>query len=661
MAKTITSASQLFLLKTFKVYHSELPVVNTISVGKGVVVIGECPTDVRSQAENLYGYDFEKMNASFYKSWKSVLEVDPVKHIMNQMLHYIGTYGFESLGMEPICIVPDEVAEAMPSDIKPPVFTYIKPANADKLKRLILELAQSGIALSSYVVNGCVDIINGLEIRLSGDDIASVKNRELKSALYTIFGLTPKNGEEFIRYMYYTVTNKACLVKSHRELVPFVHTGTTTGTIDRCINSFITSHDYSERAAVIELAKSFNRYKKMWLLIHKYSSYENIKSFVNKISNASKTRHVPSTPSFLDTITSLYDAKFDDKLKNKIKEALDAVPTFRAIRVLNAMRYNLLSATNSADEQFRYIKVRNGREYVKPMIASKYATPTSIGIMQFIADYINNRVCANIQKYLDEKDVDVMALVDYDEDNNLIEKSSPNFNIACPTSEKDFIGEMPAGSSFSTNLGDKMLVCGVWWVDDQGHRNDLDLKVNSDTISIGWNSDLRNACYAFSGDMTSAPAPHGASEYIMINPSKFGKVPNAEKDILSLDLNNFTGMDCDWRFFFALEDANAIKSKSVINPTNVIYSFNGEFDGSQRQISLGSIEVNRTTSDVRLVLSNINGGDSAVSGRLNEHQVNSNKAKQTLSEAKFLISEIDMFKYIDLSLMNKALFIKLFA
>ena len=56
------------------------------------------------------GLSGKQMNASFHKSWQKVRDADIIQLVMEQIIHYITTYGFERLGIydENSVYIPNE-------------------------------------------------------------------------------------------------------------------------------------------------------------------------------------------------------------------------------------------------------------------------------------------------------------------------------------------------------------------------------------------------------------------------------------------------------------------------------------------------------------------------------------------------------------------------
>ena len=71
-------------------------------------------------------------------------------------------------------------------------------------------LLTSGIALSKDTINS----IMVLSDFISKDNFASVKNREVKIALYDKYNLVPSNPDEFLRYLIYKTTGSTRKIQS---------------------------------------------------------------------------------------------------------------------------------------------------------------------------------------------------------------------------------------------------------------------------------------------------------------------------------------------------------------------------------------------------------------------------------------------------------------
>ena len=65
----------------------------------GLLVPKSAPEEVFKEAVKLYGKDGEKWNQTFHKSWEKVEKAPIEQLVLEQIVHYITTYGFEELGI----------------------------------------------------------------------------------------------------------------------------------------------------------------------------------------------------------------------------------------------------------------------------------------------------------------------------------------------------------------------------------------------------------------------------------------------------------------------------------------------------------------------------------------------------------------------------------
>ena len=79
-----------------------------------------------------FGYNIFELNQSFYKSFKTVAESSQQKILTNKLLHYMTTYGFESLGIfdSETVYIPNEKLE-LPENSTPVKITVITLRRCD--------------------------------------------------------------------------------------------------------------------------------------------------------------------------------------------------------------------------------------------------------------------------------------------------------------------------------------------------------------------------------------------------------------------------------------------------------------------------------------------------------------------------------------------------
>jgi hypothetical protein len=91
-----------------------------------------------------------------------------------------------------------------------------------------------------------------------------------------------------------------------------------------------------------------------------------------------------------------------------------------------------------------------------------------------------------------------------------------NIEYALPATEKQFTGDFPSGTCITVP---RDVAVGIHWFNVQSNRIDLDLSLISLNEKFGWDSRYRSddRQVLFSGDMTDAPLPNGASELFRVS------------------------------------------------------------------------------------------------------------------------------------------------
>ena len=136
---------------------------------------------VESIANELYGVELMKMNSTFHKSFGTVNEESAEMLYIQQILHYVTTYGAESNGTynSSLVYVPAEELD-LPGGI-PVKFTVIHGITINELLDRLDNLLASGIALSEETLTDIMTLIDTLNIEV---DIEAVKNKEATILLY---------------------------------------------------------------------------------------------------------------------------------------------------------------------------------------------------------------------------------------------------------------------------------------------------------------------------------------------------------------------------------------------------------------------------------------------------------------------------------------------
>lgn len=227
-----------------------------------------------------------------------------------------------------------------------------------------------------------------------------------------------------------------------------------------------------------------------------------------------------------------------EELSNSERENLfNKTPIFKLVQM-----YNVLSNPTG------YYVIRNGKAFYKDSIP-RYTS----------------------QKLLTQLLIAIIAKVPVVDSISL----PKGIELAMPTSEKNFIGDIPIGSYVS--CADKNTMIGIYWKNEWGCR-DLDLHCCTiDGRTIGWNTAYRdNEEIVFSGDMTSADPE--ASEVMWFR--------NKPKDSI-VSVSEFNGnVDYKYNFFIAQEETTDFGKSYMVDPRNIIYKAEMSFS-NKRDVTLG--------------------------------------------------------------------------
>lgn len=478
--------------------------------------------------ESVVGLSGEKANSSFHKSWKVVRDSSNEQLVLQQIIHYITTYGFEALGVydSSLVYIPNEVLD-LPDNISIPV-TVIHGLTKDEILERVLALGSSGVALSERTLCDIMEIVEFN--KYDPDFIDAIKNRELRTRLADFYGLVPTDPQEFLRYVISKLTDESLIIKND-ELIEKIKASN---------GKFL---DELMQSAPDNLAEIFFRFKPLFLAM---KSISRNKTFYNRLRKQANSLHKPKKPDFLNSVTA--QIKSGNPQLSKLEKSLDGASLFRKVRLLNALNYRLHNPTSIV------YRVRNGKGWAEEFewAGSKRHVVDAMTI-------VGNSITENAN--IAGKAFYIPRGVEY----------------PLPSSEKQFVGNLPFGTSFEA---DDNLVVGVYW-ENTGRRIDLDFSAISLGGKIGWDSAYRtnNREVMFSGDMTDAE--NGASELYY-----FG---SGAKNPYSMNLNyyNFDANDpINFKLFAAAHKANHVKRGYAVDPNDVVASANMTIDKKQMVVGL---------------------------------------------------------------------------
>lgn len=533
---------------------------------------------------NVIGINGKNLNSSFHKSWKKVKYERMENLVMDQLVHYITTYGFEQLGIfdSDRVFIPNEKLEV--PEIKDDFsLLYIKALTKEEILEKIIDLC-SGIALGQETIDLVMEII--VYNSYSSSIVEEIGNRELKNKLYDYYGIVPTEPVEYLRYVIYKLTGETLLIKN------------------KYLTDRIKMSDYIELNSLLDkapdnLASIFHRYKPLFLamkhvtddntrnnpmfdVLKPLSSGSNVKTFINQLRKKAKHQHKPLPKDYFNSITEqISKGKLDLFI---FKERLSKISIYRKIRLAYSLNYRL------QDNGSIVYKIRNGKSWATEL-----------------NDIKNNNLASKALTLLKYSIINDIS-------NNVFDKKiyiPENVNYSLPSTEKSFVGNIPSNSYISL---DKDIIVGVHWF-NQKNRVDLDLSMIGNN-KIGWDGEYRSGDkkVLFSGDMTDAPKPNGAAEMFYIN--------EAQEEPWVLNLNNYTYGYSDnydntipFKFFIANKKLKRLDKNHMVDPNDIV--FHTEMSIKDSHQVLGLI-IKKNNNDTRFYFSNFSSGNSITSNAIDD-------------------------------------------
>jgi hypothetical protein len=474
-------------------------------------------------------------NTSFYKSWKKVQSVTLIERLRDQILHYFTTYGLMSLGLdspEYVYIPTDEFATDSPKSLKLRVIKGISRVN---LITSCFKFLNAKIALQQDTIQNILNVLSDCEYIFTGNE--KIANREAKSLIVDLTGILPKNGEELFRYLIYSATKESLIVKNSQLI-----TNIKSSRFD--LDVLITSE-----TQIVELSKSFHRYKPLWLA---FKFNKDNSKIVNRIAKLAKVHHVPLAENVLGSLTSkMYSHK-------ELTDAMHNASIFQILRAISATKLYL------TDNDNRYYKIRNGKSFAK----TKPSTLTMEQIQQNLSTLLET-----VKTLKKDTKIYTTPFVDY----------------AVPVSEKMFSGNIPKYTKISIPYEESQcLLVGVYWKNTQSH-SDLDLSAVNVNGKIGWNSRHNGGGLSYSGDVTSAHK--GASEWLYCH--------KLDGEYL-IKLNRYSAPE-NQQYKIIIGYGDKINSNYMIDPNKILFSVDCAMDHRQKILGLLKPNENNTGVDFYLI------------------------------------------------------------
>lgn len=595
------------IIRLFKSYLEENKsnIPNQEALEKGIIIPNNADKEIIDYAIERYGINGYKFNQTFHKSFQTVRELPLEELIVQQIIHYCTTYGFEDLGIydKDTVYIPAEKLEIPEVDLNEISLTAIKPITEKELQERLMKLLTSGIALSEETVED----IMALSDYIDKNEFDKIKNREIKIALYKKYNVMPQNPEEFLKYMIYELTGNILKIKN-------VDTWYSIKNCDK-EKAYQMFNTYIKKNGIAKLSSIFLRNKYIFLAFktnkdsYMIKDYElKINSIINKLRKLANKNHVPMTISNLAILDRLTDKNVNVDL-DELYKMLDNITIYREIRIYNGVTYRILGNDNIV------YRIRNGKSYVKtlPEKDMNYMTRL-INIQNIIKNHLVNRISDKVAGkviYIPE-----------------------NVVYSAPTSEKQFSDNIPDGSYIEVPRNGKM-VYGVHWENlDGDERVDLDLKQMNKSEVFGWNAAYRGHSVTFSGDVVDAPKPKGATELFEID-------SDCPTNAYLVTLNMYTSNSKDVPYEFIIAESENYKTVTlnyVVNPNKVKVKLNRTIKNTERQKVVGFITIEE--NKIRFYFNDFTQGKSQSTSQRDEYKMGAFDYYRTYTKTQLKLNDL---------------------
>ena len=471
--------------------------------------------------DEVVGLSGEMANATFHKSWNTIKESSLEDLYIQQVLHYLTTYGFEALGIfdSSFVYIPDEALELPKIKAKQIPLKVVRALTREEILEEIIRLAGSGMALHSDTVAALVRIIQDNEYK--PDFLDRIKNRELLAQLRDYYDIAPSDPEEYLRYVVATITDETLLIKNDYLINKIKESGNTE-LLDKLLKD-----------APTDLASVFFRYKPIFLALKSLSKN---KRFFNRLRRKANKLHKPLGKDYLNDVTSKIA---EGELDTGLVERLESASIFRKTRLLHALHYRLQNPDSIV------YQVRNGRSW-----ADAFSWKGSKRLTKKAYDIVYDSIVKDLRTKVEGKTVRIPKGVNY----------------ALPATQKQFLGNIPSGTYVEVP---ENIVVGIHWYNLKDYRVDLDLSMANFEGKFGWDGAYRSndkKCL-FSGDITDAPKPNGASEIFYMDKSLEGEY------LVSVNYYNFyEDSPVDFKFFVAHEKVTNLGKNYMVDVNNILCS-----------------------------------------------------------------------------------------
>jgi len=559
------------LIKLFNAALSEnssksFAVVNAEAIQRGYIVEPEACTD--SVYEYLRSITINP-NATFYKTWEDVLSKTRFELLVDQLFHYMTTYGTDfAIGNG---YVPNDGDINIQDTFTK--FKVIKAITPEELFNRCYDMLKAGIALKQSTMETVADymIQYVTDNKCAGSiNVDEIKNREAVTYFCDKLHIYPNDPISLFRYIIYTTTGKTMIIKNRSMF--------------QAIANSDTKFDFTKltERQLEGLASIFLRYKELFLAfkhgndavklqcncndfgkLKQMANCQTNASVINKLRKMANTYHKPMKEAFWNTVFAT-----EYPVERIVKEMENLTP-YKKVALMQTC------IERSYDKKDQFYLIRNQKAYVRcnhkaASTSDEYRKQLYALLRMSLVEDIKKHAMKEV-KYLDENGEVVTTTVPK------IVKTMEGMSVSLPTSEKSFIGNYPFGTTFDMTKGNSYI--GIYWR-NEWHTRDFDLSfISIDGSKVGWNADFynKNRNIVYSGDMTNAE-PEATELLYMESGCPLGIVK----------VNQFSGeTPSKFRLFFGNEKiGNRMQRNYMVQPSTIKLQVEIPVEQRENQVAL---------------------------------------------------------------------------
>ena len=472
-------------------------------------------------------------NSTFYKRISDITEKSQWELFLNAIAHYASTYGTNFQG-EVYC------PNGEPINIPYNTYLVIKPVTEKEMFDLCVNCVTAGAALAKVTLDSVVGyIIDQVHTNRWPLDLDAVSNRDALCMISDGCGLFPVRGENIIRILYYKVFGNPMPIQGHMQMNMLYGHKTRSG-FQTAPTANVSNVDLTglTEDQMKELARVFLRYKKFILGLKKNKKNAPV---INRLRRMAVHYHKPMVKGFWENLTNLPWDEVQARLPQELEKLDNNFKITRLIQMLTQRKLQNIAKTT------RMFVVRNGKVWTDRNTLAPYNERWDEVVVALV-----NKLVANMKAKRESMG------------QNITVRFPKHLSLACPVSEKKYLGNVPFGSTY--DLADKNNYFGVYWRNEWGTR-DFDLHfLNDNGDHLGWNAGYynENQSLVFSGDMTYADPE--ATEMFFAKGST--KLPDG-----NLHLNRFNGAEnSKFRLFFGQDNITNLTKNYMVDPNSILFA-----------------------------------------------------------------------------------------